>query len=854
MTTTLHTLKNGFTLLLEENRSAPVVSFSLLVKVGSAMETEKEAGISHFIEHMLFKGTPTRPVGSIARDVEASGGDINAYTSFDQTVYYINMASRYADTGMEILADISQNPLFDQEEIEREAEVICEEIRRGDDSPSHLLSESLFAHTYEDHPYGRPIIGYVKNVKGFQHKDFVSYWQRWYTPSNMTMVVVGDFDTKEYINKLDKLFGKMPERKTPAKPDVEKVVIPKKVRCFQERANIQSSYFGFSFIIPSINHADIPALDLLSHILGGSESSRLDMQIKESKRLLQSIYTYAYTPRGSGIFLIGGMAKDQQMTKAIPAIWEEVELIRNVAPHAAEVARAKLNIVSSELWERESVGGQGGKYAYMLATAGDHKFEEKYFEAINKTTAEDIRRVAEIYLNPSIATLTWLAPKKAKIITTAQAIKAWDKKTKPAQKIAKKSVSTAAEARPTEIKLKNGIRLIVRPQHRLPLIACYCTVLGGTRYENAKNNGINTLLATLLTKSTAHRDASTLAEDCDAIAGDFGASAGYNSFGMRGEFISEKMSEGFKILGEMLTAPAFDKKELANEKALLLEAIRNRQDNLAATAHMQFCKALFGKHPYALPRVGQKASVRNITVGALQRYYKMLINPKNMVVAISGDIDVETARAMVEKHLHWEEKTSVIKPPKVIKLKPVTPATLTVRHADKQQAHIFYGMRATTVTGSDRYPFTLLNQILAGQGGRLFLTLRDQMSLAYSVSASHQLGIESGFFHVYIGTDPSKVDIAVKGIKDQLANIASQEVTSDELKRAQQYLVGAYELELQRNANVATNHALNVLYGLGLDEAGRYPERILKVTAKDVLRVARKYLREDSAVCSIVRP
>lgn len=849
MTATRHTLKNGFTLLLEESHAAPVVSFSVLVKVGSAMETESEAGISHFIEHMLFKGTTNRGVGQTARTVEASGGDINAYTSFDQTVYYINMASRYADTGMEILADMVQNPLFDDSEIERESEVICEEIRRGNDNPSHVLSEHLFAHTYGEHPYGRPIIGYAKTVKGFRRDDFVSYWQRWYTPGNMTMIVVGDFDTATYVTKLDALFGGMPARPTPQPADVVQVAnaASPALRCFQHRTNIQSNYFGLSFLIPPVIHDDVPALDILSHILGGGESARLEMEIKERRRLVQSIYAYSYTPRGAGIFLVGGMAKTAQMLRALTAIRESIEQIRTTPPHAAEVARAKLNIISSELYERESVGGQGGKYAYMLATAGDHQFEERYYAAIQKTSAEAVRAVAEKYLAPAHGAVTWLGPTQEKLPAPAQAVRAYMPTTRAP------AATRQTKLAPAQFTMPGGVRVIVRTERRLPLISCFATVLGGTRFETARNNGINALLSAVLTKSTQHRDTTAVAEAIDAMAGDFSASTGYNTFGLRAEFLSEKMNEGFELLGEMITAPAFDRSEVAKEKSQLIEAIRNREDNLPALALMHFCRTLFGNHPYALPRIGHAHTIRPLSVAALQRYYRMIMHPKNMVLSIAGDIDAATVRTQLDKHLVWRDARRVA-PPRLKQLAPVVPATVSSRRADKEQAHIFYGMRATTVTSPDRYTFAVLNQVLAGQGGRLFLSLRDQQSLAYSVSASHQLGIEPGFFTVYIGTDPKKVDTAIDGIKQQLRALASEEVRDDELARARQYLVGGYELELQRNSAVATNYALNVLYGLGLAETHKYPERILRVTARDILRVAKQYLREDRAVCSIVRP
>jgi zinc protease len=843
VTTTLHTLPNGLTVLLEENHAAPVISLNALVKVGSAMETAREAGISHFIEHMLFKGTPTRPVGQIAWDVEAAGGEINAYTTFDQTVYYINMASRYADAGLDILTDAVQHPIFDATETTRESEVICEEIRRGEDSPSHQLSEFVFQHTYGDHPYGCPIIGSHKTVKSFTNKDLRTFWKRWYTPDNIYFIVVGDFDTQEYLAKITKAFAKMPKRRAPNPRYINQQVQTHGPRAFHHRANIESGYFGLTVPVPSIQHADIPAIDLLSHILGGSDSSRLERSVKEDRQLVQSIYSYAYTPRSQGLFLIGGRAKASNMEAILDCIQEEIAMLLNEGIAAAELARAKLNIISSATYERESVGGLAGKYAYMLATAEDHLFEEKYFPAIQQTSAEDILAVCRRYLTPDASTFTWVAPKKAKLPTTRTIVSHLRRPKKTAH-----TPGPRATSGPTQFRLKNGLRVVVRPNHGLPLLACRLFMMGGTRYETKATNGINALLAQTLTKSTRNRSAQMLAESIDGIAGDIGASPGANTFGICAEFLSEKVTEGIALMSDVINAPAFAGNEVKKEQHLLLEAIRNRKDNLAATAMLNFCRALYQRHPYSFSRIGERTSVQKLTPKTLR-----LLDPKRAVLSFAGDISVSAARDLAEEYFlpAFAHRSA---PPKVPALQRVAPKIIETVRKDRQQAHIIYGMRAITVSSPDRYAFAVMNQILAGQGGRLFMTLRDKMSLAYAVSASHQLGIEAGFFTVYIGTEPGKISKAIGGIETELDHLSTTLVATDELRRARQHLTGTYELDLQRNASVATLHALNVLYGLGLDEERRYPEKILKVTRQDVLRVAKKYLRREQAICSIVRP
>lgn len=845
---TLHTLSNGLTVLLEEEHSAPVIALNALVKVGSAMESKAEAGIAHFIEHMLFKGTPNRPVGRIAYEVEAAGGDINAYTSFDQTVYYINMASRFADEGIDILGDAISNPLFEEEEIAREAEVICEEIRRSDDSASHRLSDLAFANTFGKHPYGSPIIGSYKTVKSFRQKHLRDFWKRWYTADNMVFIVVGDFDTKTILPKLERAFGGIAKKRAAAPKDITKMAKTRGCQAVFDRMPLQSSHFGLSFPIPDINHDDIPLLDLAAHVLSGGESARLDQAVKEEQQLVQSIFSYAYSARGSGIFMLGGMTNTPKVSKAIRAIWNEVRQAQQSGITTEELERAKLSLQSSQVYDKETVGGLASKYAYYLATAGSHDYDEWYFAKISQATSQEVQDIIIQYVQPERCTVSWVAPEKAKLPSAPQVTALCAPKGKAP---AVHTKHDAAQA-PVLKTLSNGTKLIVRSNHRLPLVSCYLTTLGGVRFETARNNGINTLLASTITKGTSRRSAANIATSIDNMAGSISAASGRNTFGMRADFLSAKMSEGFALLGEILQDPLFDADEVRKEQQFQLEAIRNQQDNYASVAAQHFAKALFGKHPYSRPAIGSDASVKSISGAALRKYYHSIMRPENMVISIAGDIDQESAERMVETQLSWKPSGRAFTG-NIAQQAASKAQTIRLQRPGKQQAHIFHGVRGATATGKDRYAIAVLNQILSGQGGRLFLSLRDQLSLAYSVTSMFQLGIEPGYFAVYIGTDPSKVDTAIEGFQMHLRDLCENDVPAEELGRATQHIVGTYDLDLQRNSSVASAYALNVLYGLGLKETQRYPEQILKITAKDIKRVARKYLSQE-AVCAIVTP
>lgn len=849
MTIETHKLENGMTIVLEENHAAKVISLSALVKVGSSQELENEAGISHVIEHMLFKGTPTRPTGSIARDVEAAGGEINAYTSIDQTVYYINMASRFADRGLEILTDAIQNPLFDAQELEREKEVILEEIRREKDNPSRMAIEQIFNTAYTAHTYRRPIIGYPETVKSFSHEMLLNFHRRWYCPKNITFIVVGDFNSSDMLSAIRERFknhtgGEVPCMDIPVEP--EQLAMKSAVKGM----NVQSAYISLGFHVPAITDADVPAIDLLSHILGGSDSSRLEQEIKEKKRLVHQIYCSAFTPRYPGLFSIGAVAAEENASKAIDAIWDELESVKARPVKSDELSRAKLFIRSNEIYDRETVGGQAAKIASFIATAGSYEFEKRYFQMISSVVTEDILRVAQRYLTRENCTISLVVPDSSKLLKKGSTIRMGGALIKSKGK--KPSKPSDGKVRP--IKLSNGIRMVIVENHSLPLVTICAAALGGSRFETKKNCGISMLTARSLTKGTKKRSAIEISSEIERYAGSIDGFSGRNSIGVRCEFLSEHLRSGFELFADILTNPSFDKTEVKNERTLQLKAIKDQEDALSSMAFAKFLEKIFPKHPYGFRSMGTLEAVKQLSERDLAAYYRKIVTTSNLVVGVVGDINAEEIVELAEEYLQalHSGKSATKKIPLDPRPKAIQKVELIKR--DKEQAHIVIGFQGTKLASPDRFAMTVLNNILAGQGGRLFLELRDKLSLAYSVSSVNSEGIDPGFFAVYIGTEPAKIDLACSAMLSELKKISTDEVSDAELDRSKQYLVGSYELDFQRFGSIAGMRTFNELYGLGQDELDEYPQRILEVKKEDVLRVAKKYITLGSYAISIIKP
>ncbi len=841
------TLPNGLRVILQENHAAPVVSFNLWANVGSVNETDDEAGLCHLIEHMLFKGTTRRPVGQIAKEVEAAGGDMNAYTSFDETVFYINMSSKRLEVGLDILADAASDPTFDQEELVREKEVVVEEISRAEDNPSQMVSQDLFEKAFTVHTYRRPIAGNRETVRGVSRERLIAFYKKWYVAPNLIFIGVGNFQTDKILPQIEKLYSKIPDGSPPnQKIAVEPVQTDQRV--VTRGMHVEGRYMDLAVPIPHFTHPDIPAIDILSHILGGGTSSRLEQVVKEKKQLVSSIVSYPYTPRYPCLLIIGSVLKDRALKETVGAIWKEIERMKEAPPSAVEFARARENIRSSRVYERQTVEAMARKLGYCEGIAGDMNFEDEYFRRLSEITPEDVLGMAQKYLCPERITLSYCHPENES--WSAEKIRTWLPPRKPPTRlsVAKKSCSEIQAFR-----LRSGVKLLVKENHILPLVSIRSASLGGIRRETVQTNGINHLISLLVTKGTTHRTAREIAEETENISGHIDCFMGRNLLGVRGSFLSEKTIEGMELFFDLLLHPSFPESEILMEKGHTYTAIRNEEDSLASVAMKKFLSGLYGKHPYGLPALGTKESVRRLRRKDLIRYYEETIQPKNLILSVTGDVDAAEIRERIEEKLaNWKRPGKRLSSPSLPR-RPKQPIEIVTKKK-KLQAHIVYGFLGTSIKNRDRYSLDVMNAVLSGQGGRLFLELRDKEGLAYAVNSSSSEGIEPGYFAVYMGTDPSKFDKALPGIQRELEKIRNDLITEEELERAKRFLIGNYELDLQRIEAVASLIAYNEIYGLGREELDRFPEKIERVTRKDVFRVARKYILPERSVLSVIKP
>ncbi len=836
------TTDNGLTVIFLEDRFAPVVAFQMWMGVGSADERPEEAGLAHVLEHMLFKGTDRRGVGEIARDVEGAGGDINAWTSHDETVYHLVMPSAEFDRGLDILADAVQHSAFDPDELANELEVIREEIKRGKDSPQRRLSEELFRLAFSTHPYRNPIIGSDESVRSFTREAVHGFYRRWYTPPNMTLVVVGDADEATVRRETARLFDQAvrnpPERIQAEEPPQTKprgLVLPE---------DVKQSHLALCFPIPSINIDEIPALEALAVILGQGDSSRLTRILQREHELVTDIYAYPYPAKTAGLFMVEAELVSENLETALERMAVETFRIATDGIDEAELTKAKTILENEAIFQAQTVQGKARRFGYFKTHTGDWRFFERYMTRVRDLSVGDLEKAAQRYLKAATANLALLWPREKGDAPNAENLLALVAQAEQTARPAYTPIPKADAFGIVRAELPNGIRVIVKPNHAAPLVSFQAALLGGLRYEHEAPNGLFNLTARLLTLGNARMSAAEIAEAVDGMGGGLSGFSGRNTLGIKGSCISRDLDRGFAIFADCLLTPTFPDRDVEREIMLIKEELNAQDEQPARLAFDLFHETLYRTHPFRLNLLGTADSLDTLTPAVLAENFTRSLQPDRLVLTLVGDVDPTEALRLVERRFGKLESTATAfaDPPAE---PPLDAPREAKRSLDKQQTHLILGFPGLTFGDNDRHALSVLNAILSGQGGRLFLQLRDRQSLCYSVSSLHLESLDPGYFAVYIGTSPDKRQTAVDGMLGELARILEGDLADEEVQHAKRLLIGTNAISLQTNGSQAGQILLNELYDVGYDAHLTYPDAIAAVTREDVLSVAKRLITLD---------
>ena len=836
----LTTLDNGLVIIVREDHSAPVVSAQAWAMAGSIHEGRwLGAGLSHVLEHMLFKGTTTRPGSRIDQEVQEAGGYMNAYTSFDRTVYHIDVPNTGARTAIDILCDIMQHASLPPDELTKEMDVIRREMDMNVDDPGRRASRRLFETAYTRSPYRLTVIGYPDIFNELKPDDIRGYYTEKYAPNNVFYVVTGDIQNDEVVAQIREAYA---QSKAKAMPPMVLPEEPKQTaaREIVEEAPIELGHLHFAWHIPELRHPDVPALDVLAVLLGSGRSSRLFQQVRERQGLVHHVDAWTYSPGNPGLFGISAIVDADKFTASRDAILAEIEKIKSISVSSNEVQKAVKQFTSATLSTRKTMEGQANDLGGSWLAANNLTFSERYLAAVKRVTHGDVQRVGRQYVTAENRTLYALLPNG-----TSPKISA--------------AVETNSDQPVKKFELPNGLRLLVKENHRLPFVEFRAAFKGGVLAETTANNGITQLLAKTLLKGTPTRSAEKIATEIESVGGSIDSYGGNNSFGVNAEVLSSDFATGLDLLADVVLNPTFPVNELDREREVQIASISARKDDLLKSASVAMRRGLFGDTGYGLDTLGTEESVGKISTGDLRAFHQKLAVPNNCVLAIYGDVKSGDVRAAVEKAFaNWKPLTrpsATLSPSDGERdgVRGTFPKRVE-EFRDKKQAVLVIGFVGTTMDSEDRYALDVLQECCSDLGSRLFLRIREQLGLAYYVGAQHFPGLAPGYFAFYAGTEPTSVAQVEQEFLKEAELLRNEGLTAEELKRAKAKIIGQKKIARQDLGSLASLTALDELYGLGWQHAELDDAKYEAVTLEQVKVAAQKYLKPDRFVVSIVKP
>jgi zinc protease len=827
-------LDNGARLLIREDYSAPVVAVQIWVGTGSIHEQEHlGAGLSHSIEHMIFKGTETRGVGVMTRQINDAGGDINAYTTFDRTVFHTDLPARHWKLGLDALTDAVLHSTFPESEWAKEKQVIIREIAMGRDDPGRILGKLLWETAFTVHPYRHPVIGYEDIVSAVTRGDLQTFARKNYTPDNMIVVVVGAAPCAEVEAEVRRLLGSVPRRARAP------VVLPEEPAQASPRFSRKTGAYTVSRLelawpaVP-LQHPDAATLDLLAEVVGSGRSSRLVQSVQEKKRLVSYIDAWSYTPRHMGLFGLSATFAPDKEGEVLEAIQAEVQSWTAGSFSKAEIVRARQMILTATLSGLQTMQGQAAGYASGEFFADDPGFSATYLRRLAGITSQDLVLAARKYLRPEWQTLVILSPEVAPVTNAAP------------------TLQTTSVVTVQRRVLPSGIPLLVREDRRLPFVNASAVFRGGLLSEPDQRAGITRMMTELLTRGTSRHSSAEIAEMVESRGASLSGFSGLNSFGLQMRCLVGDAPVMLELMAECLTKPAFAVSEVEHQRNLQLATIAQESERPLFKAQQAVASQIFPGHPYRWTPNGTVESVRTISRKDILSHAERHLLAGNMVLAVFGDIsapDAATMAANAFRHIPpGSFHRAAISPPS-----PALPSRVDLTEP-RQQAVAIVGFPGVSLTDPRYDTVTLIQTAMSGLSSDLSKEVREKRGLAYYVGAYNQSGIEPGVFALYAGIRTDSVNEVLNLYAQEIGRIAENGLRQDEIDRARNQLVADFEMGLQNPGGLAFTCALNEIYGLGADHVFSTARRLEALTADQVRETARSLLNTNRMATAVVFP
>ena len=850
--TRLVRLANGLTVLIKEDHRFPIVSTRLYVHAGAAYEKPAWAGISHLLEHMVFKGTERRPKGEISRVIESAGGYLNAATSFDYTVYITDVPSRHWKLGMDVIEDMAFHAALDPEELKSEKEVVIAELKRGQDEPLSRLFQTVQTATLHGTPYAHPIIGYEKTIRAITADDMRAYVKALYQPRNMLLVVVGDVQAAKVLAEAERLFGGYQNS------GADRLAVPIDAARLGNGGMVSVTPGPWNKVylvaaVPAPGMADYQSMpiEVLAQLLGGDATAFLPRKYKYEQQVVDSISVQNLSLERVGMLMIFAELDRAKLT----SFWQDLttDLMHLSAGMftAQELERAKLNLEETLYRSRETVSGMASHLGYFQFFLGGEQGEINIIQALRSVDKAALQRVIDAWIVPSRLTVAALEPRSVddgQVGTTERAMREALAASSGNGKDSVQAQKTALIDKTEVIDLGQQRKVILIPDRSLPHVALELRFAGGEALQDPDEQGLAALVARALTKGTNKRSRIALQGAIADRAGAITAEAGKTSFSVSLDGPSRFSRDLLGLFGEIVNIPSFTSEDIAREKQAQIAGIRSAEDRPLGLLFRNLPPFLFPNSVFGYQALGNPEVVNLFTQEQIRMFWeRQKIRP--WVLAVTGDFSREEILAFAR----------TLPTPSEAGPELTSPAwgvdkALALKLPERNQAHLMLVFPTAPLASSDTPGLALMEETFGGMGGPFFSRLRDEKGLGYTVSVFNVQNDELGYMVFYIGTEPERLAEAEKGFRDILADLRSSLLPASELARGCNQLEGNYYRAMQRLANRSSEAATLMLEGRALDFNRKKIELASRITPEQIQELVKKYLDDSNGYIITVLP
>jgi len=848
---TTKTLANGLKVYLKPIPSSPVVTTMVAYRVGACDEELDQTGLSHYLEHLMFKGTDKLFPGDIDRLTQRNAGHNNAYTTEDMTVYHFDFANDRWTIALEIEADRMRNTRVDKKhEFQQEKGAVIQELKRNEDRPWDLESKMLLPLLFgEKSPYGHPVIGETKHVEGATAEIITRHYDRWYYPNNASLIIVGGFDEKEALELIDKLFSKiprgdLPERKPKVGPPARKETVRKQMPSKFDTPRLVMAFNGVDSGAP-----DSYALDVLASVVASGRTSRLYKKLIDDEKLASAVNASHNAGRYPGSVEIDVELVKNDLEKVEGMVTTELAKLAKDGITEAELKRVKRAMVAGYIFGNESAHSICQSISQGVTT-NNLDYLKGYLSRIAAVTNDDIKKAAQKYLVNAKGVVIWSVPEmtgKEKGFAPSHRNEAPAARSPRADE--KGGASTLSLNDAKTVTLPNGLKLLLLENHRLPLVVAEATVGQVRMRQPADKLGVSSLVSLLMEEGTATRKG----EEISRLIEDTGGSLSVSSSSGSVKVLSPDTELGLDLLLDCLMNPSFPADVLDAKREELLSSIAEEEKTPDSRASREFAALVYGKHPFGRPPLGTAAIVKKLTRQDCLDFHASLFRPNNVRMAIVGDFDsAKVVEAIKKRTASWK----AVDMPPLPKYSVEMPAKFTqkiVSDPEAAQLHVYLGHPGIKRDNPDYYRLLVMDNVLGTGPGftdRLSANLRDRRGLAYTVYAqiASSAGEEVGTFTGYIGTRPDKFDDVRDGFLKEIRKIRDEAPTKEEVEDAKKYLTGSLAFRTITCEQVASLLLTVDRLGLGLNYLDDYRKGVSAVTPEEAQAMAKKYLDPDRLI------